>query len=640
MPKLPSVLDYGQRPSLQSNRLDRPDQSGLMMAEEFATAARTFAQLAGEKKAKDDRLNYSLAKNELLQADIASRESLNDREDFDKFDADYTNGYQQRAEQVFGKYALSPSDRALLGAESDMIRTRGRVYAGDLSRQKRLDWQRGELESNLDASAEQVMVAPPDLQADLLNTQLESITAAIEQGVLGDADGKAMARTYTKAVATGALEKMDPEDRIKELELSLAHRDARGAISPEELAKGGGTGSIADYLHADVAKKMLEQTKKESELNLEHEIAKSYVDSVMAEEPVSRKAGMKILRERMNAAGVDAKAQWRAESMANARYNETEQAEQEQAVSMLRSSATLMREGDADGNTIRYEDLPADELAILSPQQDDLLRKYSESLANGRQFGTMDHYARPKGAKDANGNLIIGSFEEWADLTEAEKEVEDLFHPAWRMGLTENGWNRIWNEQRDIRQRTERGVGAGSQDNVQTNDQIVASVVPSLTSIPATGRSQEQNEIYQRIRAEHADRVAEIQKTEYSGKKAPYEVRKNELLKMLAEDAYVRRYDFGIDWLDTDERKKMYEIPADELGDAYIPLSEWESRMTTDIVGGVETPISWKQKLINRGKARSETGREPTTEDLESAYFAVRAGMTDAEIDRRLQGGR
>lgn len=610
------------------------------MAEEFATAARTFAQLAGEKKAKDDRLNYSLAKNELLQADIASRESLNDREDFDKFDADYTNGYQQRAEQVFGKYALSPSDRALLGAESDMIRTRGRVYAGDLSRQKRLDWQRGELESNLDASAEQVMVAPPDLQADLLNTQLESITAAIEQGVLGDADGKAMARTYTKAVATGALEKMDPEDRIKELELSLAHRDARGAISPEELAKGGGTGSIADYLHADVAKKMLEQTKKESELNLEHEIAKSYVDSVMAEEPVSRKAGMKILRERMNAAGVDAKAQWRAESMANARYNETEQAEQEQAVSMLRSSATLMREGDADGNTIRYEDLPADELAILSPQQDDLLRKYSESLANGRQFGTMDHYARPKGAKDANGNLIIGSFEEWADLTEAEKEVEDLFHPAWRMGLTENGWNRIWNEQRDIRQRTERGVGAGSQDNVQTNDQIVASVVPSLTSIPATGRSQEQNEIYQRIRAEHADRVAEIQKTEYSGKKAPYEVRKNELLKMLAEDAYVRRYDFGIDWLDTDERKKMYEIPADELGDAYIPLSEWESRMTTDIVGGVETPISWKQKLINRGKARSETGREPTTEDLESAYFAVRAGMTDAEIDRRLQGGR
>ena len=611
-----------------------------MMAEELATAARTFAQLAGEKKAKDDRLNYSLAKNELLQADIASRESLNDREDFDKFDADYTNGYQQRAEQVFGKYALSPSDRALLGAESDMIRTRGRVYAGDLSRQKRLDWQRGELESNLDASAEQVMVAPPDLQADLLNTQLESITAAIEQGVLGDADGKAMARTYTKAVATGALEKMDPEDRIKELELSLAHRDARGAISPEELAKGGGTGSIADYLHADVAKKMLEQTKKESELNLEHEIAKSYVDSVMAEEPVSRKAGMKILRERMNAAGVDAKAQWRAESMANARYNETEQAEQEQAVSMLRSSATLMREGDADGNTIRYEDLPADELAILSPQQDDLLRKYSESLANGRQFGTMDHYARPKGAKDANGNLIIGSFEEWADLTEAEKEVEDLFHPAWRMGLTENGWNRIWNEQRDIRQRTERGVGAGSQDNVQTNDQIVASVVPSLTSIPATGRSQEQNEIYQRIRAEHADRVAEIQKTEYGGKKAPYEVRKNELLKMLAEDAYVRRYDFGIDWLDTDERKKMYEIPADELGDAYIPLSEWESRKTTDIVGGVETPISWKQKLINRGKARSETGREPTTEDLESAYFAVRAGMTDAEIDRRLQGGR
>lgn len=610
------------------------------MAEELATAARTFAQLAGEKKAKDDRLNYSLAKNELLQADIASRESLNDREDFDKFDADYTNGYQQRAEQVFGKYALSPSDRALLGAESDMIRTRGRVYAGDLSRQKRLDWQRGELESNLDASAEQVMVAPPDLQADLLNTQLESITAAIEQGVLGDADGKAMARTYTKAVATGALEKMDPEDRIKELELSLAHRDARGAISPEELAKGGGTGSIADYLHADVAKKMLEQTKKESELNLEHEIAKSYVDSVMAEEPVSRKAGMKILRERMNAAGVDAKAQWRAESMANARYNETEQAEQEQAVSMLRSSATLMREGDADGNTIRYEDLPADELAILSPQQDDLLRKYSESLANGRQFGTMDHYARPKGAKDANGNLIIGSFEEWADLTEAEKEVEDLFHPAWRMGLTENGWNRIWNEQRDIRQRTERGVGAGSQDNVQTNDQIVASVVPSLTSIPATGRSQEQNEIYQRIRAEHADRVAEIQKTEYGGKKAPYEVRKNELLKMLAEDAYVRRYDFGIDWLDTDERKKMYEIPADELGDAYIPLSEWESRKTTDIVGGVETPISWKQKLINRGKARSETGREPTTEDLESAYFAVRAGMTDAEIDRRLQGGR
>jgi hypothetical protein len=298
-----------------------------------------------------------------------------------------------------------------------------------------------------------------------------------------------------------------------------------------------------------------------------------------------------------------------------------------------------MREGDANGNKVRYDDLPEAELRILTPQQDKMLRDYSYMLDNGQQFGKMDYYARPKGSHDAQGNLILGSVEEWADMSEAEQAETDLFHPAWRMGLTESKWNKLYNDQQEIISRKERGIGVGREDAVMTNDQIVASIVPSLTSIPATGRTNEQNELYQRIRAEHADRVDELQREKYGRQKAPFHERRDLLLQMLSEEAMIRRKDFGIDWLDTDERRKLYEIPAEDTGAAYIPLSEWEKSETTEIVDGQEVKITWKQLLINKAKAQPN-GRDPTDADLESAYFAVRAGYDNAEILRRLNGGR
>ena len=115
-----------------------------MVAQSLQNAATKFAQLAGEKKAKDDRLNYSLAKNELLQADLAAT-------------------YQTRADDVLGRYSLSGSDKALLSAESDLIRERGRAYSGEMSRRKRIDFQRGKIDEQLDTALEAIMVekSPP-----------------------------------------------------------------------------------------------------------------------------------------------------------------------------------------------------------------------------------------------------------------------------------------------------------------------------------------------------------------------------------------------------------------------------------------------------------------------------------------------
>ncbi|MCH8074125.1 MAG: hypothetical protein IIA09_19505 [Proteobacteria bacterium] len=55
------------------------------------------------------------------------------------------------------------------------------------------------------------------------------------------------------------------------------------------------------------------------------------------------------------------------------------------------------------------------------------------------------------------------------------------------------------------------------------------------------------------------------------------------------------------------------------------------------MVGDVPIDMTWEQRLINLSRERLD-GREPTDKDVENAYFAVRAGMSDVEILRRLAG--
>jgi hypothetical protein len=632
MSKLPDVLSYGQRPSLRSNRVDVPDESGVIIAESLQNAAGNFAKLAAEKKQKDDRLSYSLAKNEILRADIAARQGLEDREDFEHFDSSYTDAFQESSGEILGRYTLSPSDRALLAAESDLIRERGRVYAGELSRQKRIDFQRGAIESNLNSALEEIALAPPQLANDLMLTQLENITSAIEAGIYGDQEGQRMLQAFVADAAVGSLDGMEVEARLKELKLSEAHRKARGPITPEDIDKGEGSGSIADFLHQDVVRRMIEEAETELELEKEYDIAYRVSDEVFNNNRENQKAGMDEMRRILKEMGVPAKTRARTEDVLRGRYNEKIDVERRLSTDIVRAYSDEMRNSTPD-KPFTYNDIPASELRLLSPGQDKLLRDYSTMVANGQYFGDKDRYVKEAGDVDDQGNLVRGSLEVWNNMSAREQAETNLFDAAWRVAFTEAGWNALETRQRSA-QNAMAGGGAG--DNVQTNDQILQSVLIGARIIPQTGRSDEENEIYQRIRSRFNDQVAELQEKEYGGKKAPYQARKNELLRILAEQAWTRDSGWG-GWFGFDgtEPMSLWSMTEDEMESGYIPIDRWRNEPFTEEIDGKPVTQTTEEYLRNRAKKQ---GLEPDQKDLENAFFALVAGMSAAEVDDRLAG--
>lgn len=624
MPKLPDVLDYGQRPSLRTNRVDLPGNAALITGDALANAAEKFVAVAEQHKEKKDAFNYALAKNELLQADIREREKLKDDQDWATHDERYRTGYKSSRDEVFNKYSLDPRDAAVLDAEANLITERGAVNVGERARRIKIDEGMARLDQGLDAAREAIQVADPMTRNDLLLTQLDAITAAETSGFLGETEAQAKRQAFTQDVSIASLVGMDPKDREKALEQSLAQRKAGGPLSPDDIRAGKGTGSIADFLHFDTATKLLKQTKKENEISDELEVAYRVTDAAVAKHPEDPVAQMKYIRDQTR--GMDAKIRARAESIGRSRGEEQRVADGQVRQKIMQSAGELMRD---DGWT--YDQLPSSELAKLSPGQDAELQRYDRMLRNNKQFADVTNWHDEK--RDENGDLVQPAYSTWAKMSPEEKAKQDLTLPMWHTNFTNQQWKQFSDEQNQIRS----GSSKGKDDPVQTNDQLLQSVLVGSGMLPATGRSDAQNASWQRIRSRMSDEIRMIQEQKYGGQKAPYEERKSILLNILAEQAWVRDEGwFGFD-ADLDEGKPLVSLTPKQMKSGFVPIEVVRGSPTTIDINGTPVTMTWEQRLINRSKAELN-GRIPDQKDIENAYFAIAAGMSDAEVNRRLAG--
>jgi len=631
MPKLPDVMDYGARPSLRSNRVDPVYADGVAVAESVAIAADNFARLYGEKKTKDSRLQYALAKNEITALDIAQREGLKDRDDFEQFDEDYSTGFNTGRDEIIGRYArLSPSDQALLQSESELIREKGRVYAGDMARGIEIDKGRAQISQGLDAALEMIQVAPPEQQNEIMLQALETIAAA------SDADGdtpwftaeesESMLQGFVSKAATGSLESMDVKQRIAELELSLAHRSARGAIDKDDIASGKGSGSIADFLHKNVATEMLEAAKKENETEDELAAAYAIVDAAELQNPGD--PGGIVSATRAAARGGDAGVRARAEQIARQRAEEIRVTRNNERSELMIDIGGRLQQG------MYFDQIPPAQLASLSPQQVGTLRSYESMLRNGEQFANSTNWHRPVYNKD--GELVVPSYSAWADMTDAQKAEVDLEHPSWYVNFEQGVWKQMQDDQERIRSGKTSASGGNA---VQTNDQILTDVWAGEMGLPRTGRSDDEDQMYQMSRSRMVDEIARVQADEYGGKQAPYDVRKKIARQILSEGVYERDYGFRgfIYGRDNDEKTPIAQMDPDDFDRAYVPISEWQGLETYVPIGpnGELVKTTWEDRLKRMASAEFD-GLVPETKDLENAYAQTIIGGEPNDVTRRV----
>lgn len=238
MPRLPTTDDYGQRPSLRTNRVDRPNAGGVELAQEWQSAVQGFndAYTADKKKKRD--LNYALARNEIQVADLEERDRLSEDPDWKTHDKRYGESLKGRVEEIRSRYDLDPSDAQILDAETRMITTKGRIGIGAAARGIEIDQGHATMMAQLDVQREKILTSKTGDRNSLMESALETIDIAEANGYFGmegASQAEALRQATTQKFALAVIESMPAEERERLLTASLAYRRGYGVGEYAEL---------------------------------------------------------------------------------------------------------------------------------------------------------------------------------------------------------------------------------------------------------------------------------------------------------------------------------------------------------------------------------------------------------------------
>ena len=625
MARFPTPQDYGARPSLRSSRVDAPIKD-TAIADAFANAASTFANMAIEHKQKDDALNYSNAKNEYLIADITEREKLKEDPDFDTFDERYRTAMKGHYDRLFPT-VTSGRDRSLFDAEARLMNERGAVNVGEMSRTRRLDHEVGQYRENSEANKALMTVTDPATANDMMLTHVDQITALGPEGrgVWTDEQVQAEIETSVQDWAFDRLIVMDPAERQVVLERALTATKAKGKpLSREEIAAGEGTGSIADFLHPEVAARMLKESKVENDLDAELTIAMDLADEAEILHPEDPKARSSWARAQAKKRGLDGTTRQRLDSVLSGRATEYRNGKNDNQNRIMASATELMTQDDPDkGRPWTYEEIPNSEKKHLEPHQLQSLERYSQSVQEGRQgFANFNQLVL-----DPN----IKSYAEWSNLSRAEKGVVPLDNAEWKSAFTTDQWRRFKEEQKDIIANPDKVTPLPSG---LTNNQLVLGTLISNGTIPQTARDPEHNEAYQRTLMLFDNAIQDAQKVK--GSALDNQERRKVLAEIMGPTAFTDSYyewpffGSGAD-TDAEDRSNIATMSAAEIQSGRLPLDEKADETARISPSGIET--TYAEELRAYGV---KYGVTPSTLDYERAFFAWKNEMGDAEIARRL----
>jgi hypothetical protein len=624
VPTLPQAADYGGRPGLQSNRMDQPEPANAATADALVNATNSFAQIAGNKKEKDDRLNYALRKNEIIQADIENRESLRNNPNYDDHDNLYSEGFNASRDEILGRPGLSSYDSAVLGSESDVIRERALVEVRNGVQVLRRDDQQSQIEAGLIQARETILSLDAESANDMMLSQLDLIQAAVDQenSIYTEKEGLVLSQKFVADVSQARLVAMDPEARIAALERSLTKRKTSGAITIEDIRAGKGTGSIADFVTRDTAQKMLDASKEEFETGAIMDSAYSIVDTAwdVYPEPDSWKERDAMIREATTGMENGALVRKEAEIIHRAATaSATSDEESGKASEYQLWSAKII-----DG-TATYRDIPPESRAYMGAERVNNLLLLAEAMPEREGYGEFDDDV---------------TYYKWRGMSNLEKANAKLMTADWMPLLTRETHVKLVDEQANIKSSIENGKPPASykgdnDDEYLTNFLLGGKYGFSVRPTPG----QPGYERWARVDKAYDDALKDESMNRIrSGQSGDLNADdRREILKLtLREQVFIRRDPIGPNFLRSDEALRtgafVIELTPEQKKEAFVPINE-VSKDIWDVVGG--RTIMADEFLRNL----APKNKEPSDRDIEEAYFYLKYYGKEAAL-RRLSGDK
>lgn len=676
MPRLPDVTDYGARPAISTGRRDPVHPEGLEVAEAVTNAARVFAQIYSDKQQKDSRINYALAKNEIMKLDLQTRRSLDERQDFENFDQAYTEAFTAGIDEITGRHfdRISPDDRLLLTSEIDLIRERGRVEVGAAAKALEVDLGQSSVTSFATEALDNIhMETSQERRNELILQVLETFKAAEENGWFTAQETEAALQTFVASAAEQFLNNMDPNERLAELEYAREWRQRNGVIDRENLAQGQGSGSMGDYLPSYVLDKMIRDTREVAAAKNIADVSVGIVDSVMALRRGTESDDIEAQRD-MSIQMLDETIGKDDENYGEYRQALLDELKERQAyegaiVSAQNSEAlaemtNMIDQQVTDGKVPTIADLRGSDIwPELSIEGRAAAERYVALRAEGDGYSLAD-----------DDDFLY----EWDSMTPAEK-VEYFESAAFNSAETKTRVTRAtWEsmaaeatahrDSRDSSRPQRPDIYAGdAQDRRILMDMMIGEnkiftrdYSPGDPSVQA----RRQRRIEAAVNRALVDESTRRWHRDGSGWMSPQEKRQI-IGEILSQEIYVRESNVGIDYLKGDRRTIEAEVIRfdtvqvrdrntgnlvtraiditlePEALEAYIPIETWRTNPSAsprmNVQPGESQFLTMEEYLRNLAPA----GSDPSDRDLEEAYFYLNALPEIDGIDyaiRRLAG--
>lgn len=644
MAKIPQPMDYGSRPSLQSNRLDMPGDSEVIIADSLLRAADSFNKVLRERKEKNDRLSYSKAKAQLAAADTRIRREVEEEGDYEN----YMETYRIRMDEALSEImptVTDPNDRQIFDADANLSVERGVSAMAEIRTRRRQD-----------AAAASVIDLADDTQRDILSTIdnasridkmlqfQEYVNARVDAGLLDASWAESQVKAFVAETATAQLTALPLRAQAALLAASIK------ANPDPESEDFEPTGSLADFLHQDERVEMLRRVEKQLEGEEDLGMAQAAHDRAVN---LYRAKTSENYEARRNAIMDDKSLSPEQRRLAIQMLDTTEMAEtrnrareQDEIVKKYQSRIRLGYQGDTsillddmsaqeDPTTRRpftVNEIPRDEWDRLTSGQQMALTQYSDAMAQGRSFNTFTHMVK---RRDSEGNEMP-SYSLWRRMSDQQKVQVDLDSPEWLMAFTEADWRNMKQQQEEI-----QGGGGLTYADGLTNDQMLLSALIAGGWVPKTGQNVDEQERYARGRLEF-DRMVQEEMRRQGVSKLSNPERKKLLAEMLTTQGYLDR-DFVFSDYDEDEAMPAFMMNEEQLDRAFLDIRKAEQETKT-LASGDE--MNMKEVLIAQAMNSPNDPvypglglkKRPSDKDLERAYFAYKANLGIEEVNRRLRG--
>ena len=657
MATLPQAADYGPRVKLVSNRIDVPGSGENAVAEALERAAGTFVNMAIQHKEKDDALSYAHAKNEYLIADIEERDKLADDTDWATQTERYNEAMKGHYDRLFPT-VRSERDRQLFDAEAGLLTVRGRVAVGDMARVREIDWNVAELGRQGRDLQGQILAAQDAATArEGMSAYLEHINALLKKGFITESQHETWSKDFVTTVAGKRLIAMDPKLREEVLERSITMAKSQGRITRDQIFKGEGSDSIADFIPLDERVKMLEATRKGNELDETMEAAYAEWDDIKQTYTTPQNVAAEVRRRGPN---LDHAVRTQLEALSrNFQVEENRLDARGREETMIASSVILDRGGNPEQEMAgdRWDALlqvqkDAIRAGVISRQQRDGFGEYDVLFTprkEGAELGPMDHVVQEDGSIMLGVSTPAPSYSYWSRLSKAERAKINLDDETWRQAFTYDTWMGFNREQKDLRDLIEAGKPFSESPGL-TPMQRVMGTLQLTEKIAKTGMTPAQDRKYWAgVKAlDRAIRIAEGRKGEKLSA-AEEEAEWNNLIK---DRAFTDHYYDGWGGAEMDETKKEAIGTMDP---------ETKNRAREPFIGRTTVhggqPMTIRMKIEAMAREIDLVPDDVAERDLERAHFALfnllgtdgfrydlntitDAEMEDvnAEIRRRLKG--